>query len=387
MKKVYMLHTIVSEKSAVLIDDFSQNREGVADGLFVEVLQPLFYPEGDYSEFFEGDYVMRDEVRGLIHAEDFEDAIIQNVNNEVLRNSLNKVKEASLPISFPKVEGVWSYHVNVGHGNCTVIVFESDGQKYMWMVDCSTYDFLIHKDYSSKLGKCLEDIKNEHGVTTVSRLLITHVHFDHINGIKYLLKKKIIDSKVTEIWLNYEYHLPSKTYNDILSMLKGDGFRFILPIVKNSTDNIKVLYPVRNICNPQKKYRVKNCDPAPDNKLNNSSVIYKIAFGDKSMVFTGDIEVEGWKIVGNAAQNEICLSEYYCHSHHGSNNGLYRALYEEKSGDLFSRIYCKDSPKDKIVMGRDGAYSGIYCREVRNDIAAGNTREIKPGDDYIRVYW
>ena len=281
-------------------------------------------------------------------ANDSEVAIVQRQINETLRDEIkrNHLQLPSLPVAYPKVDEIHSYHVNIGHGNCSIIVFRNDGQYYMWMVDCSIFDITNKTNYTDNLDKCLSEIKEKFGITTISRLMITHVHYDHISGIKYLMRRKTIGGKYTEVWLNCDYQWGNKTYNDILAMPIADGYRIILPVVKNFTDNLEIMYPQKNICNP--KFSVKGCVPAPDNKVNNASVIYKIAFGEFCMVLPGDIEVGGWKATASNGVVHVDYDNYYCHSHHGSENGLY----------IWPHTFCPFPVRtgNRIVMGRDGAY-------------------------------
>lgn len=78
----------------------------------------------------------------LQSAEDDPISIIYTELNRQLTNIIgyenygNQPKEISEQIS-----DVHSYHVNVGHGNCSIIVFCCDGKYNIWMVDCSVFDF------------------------------------------------------------------------------------------------------------------------------------------------------------------------------------------------------------------------------------------------------
>lgn len=77
------------------------------------------------------------------------------------------------------------------------------------------------------------------------------------------------------------------------------------------------------------------------------------------MIFPGDIESGGWNRVNQYKGGEI---DYYCISHHGSKNGICCKRI------LRDRI---DECEVKVLMGRDRAYSGIFCNQVKLDI--GNT--------------
>lgn len=360
MDKIYMVHNWINNDEEylwgeyerrsfmILIDEFSNEQMGRVVEVENSNLQ---------ENFIEGDYVKLNQNDGPMLANDSALAIELNEINNTLRQNIVRLETASLPTEYTDSKNVHSYHINVGHGNCSIVVFQDNAQYVAWMVDCSVYDFMNGKNYKQNLEKCLEYIRNKYGINKFTKVLITHPHFDHINGLQYLLDEKVILGNYTEVWLNYEYHWGSKTYNSILARMKADNFKFLLPICKNSTKNIEVIYPDKNICNP--KYSKRGCVNPPDNKVNNASIIYKINLGNKSMIFTGDIEKAGWYQVN---QNLKSLIDYYCISHHGSGNGIC----------CNHRLqYIVDKAGRKILMGRDGAYHGIFCDEVKKDI--GNT--------------
>ena len=94
---------------------------------------------------------------------------------------------------------VKSYHVNVGHGNCSLILSVYGTEYDLWMVDCSSYDYLKRRDYSQNLYHCLADIASLLNVNLsslrISRFMLTHTHFDHYNGLRYLVKHGLVDDK------------------------------------------------------------------------------------------------------------------------------------------------------------------------------------------------
>ena len=54
---------------------------------------------------------------------------------------------------------ICSYHVNVGHGNCSIIAFRKEGRSILWLVDCSVRETTYSsRNYASNLDKCLTDI-------------------------------------------------------------------------------------------------------------------------------------------------------------------------------------------------------------------------------------
>ena len=110
---------------------------------------------------------------------------------------------------------------------------------------------------------------------------------------------------------NTQYPWKTGTCNRILSQLHALGVRFIDPIVANSTEHIQILYPYISF---------NQNNVAPRNNINNASVLYQVFLGEKNMLFTGDLETEGWKC-SCAMLPKSSDTTYYCISHHGSING------------------------------------------------------------------
>lgn len=296
------------------------------------------------------------------------------LNKQLIRSIRRKnCKNRPSPIS-EQITDVHSYHINVGHGNCSIIVFCENGNYNAWMIDCSVFDFLKKKNYSLNLDVCLHEINNKFGISAISKLLITHLHYDHINGIEYLIKKHWIEAN-TEVWMNTKYPWAQPSYNRILLQLKSLNIKFIDPIIANSTQHINILYP--SVCFDKKT-------KAPNNNINNSSVLYQIRFGEASMLFTGDIETEGWEEVTKCIPR-LCNSTYYCISHHGSITGHIRDKCPIFGQTKTTLSYCSQSTKVQLLMGRDGAYQGIYNNQVLKDFS--HIVKSEDAEHYLCIDW
>lgn len=330
------------------------------------------------NQILQGEFVIYDG-ESIHTAEDDPTSIMYTELNKQLisiigyENYGNRPEEISEEIS-EQISDVHSYHVNVGHGNCSIIVFCSNRKYNMWMVDCSVFDFTDKNNYCSNLNVCMHDIEIEFGVRKISKLLITHLHYDHINGIEYLIKKRWID-KETQVWMNIQYPWKQPTYNRILLQLKALGVKFIDPIVCNSTRQINILYP-------DISFNKKNA--APNNNINNASVLYQICLDGKSMLFTGDIEVEGWEQV-RTCYPYLNQTTYYCISHHGSITGHRRNHCAVSNRNIWTLADCADSSKKQVLMGRDHAYKGIFSQSVISDF--NHILKTEDAKHYIEVDW
>lgn len=329
------------------------------------------------NSWLQGRYVVYNgEEIQIVNNEEVERYITYNQDLiQLIVNSDNFVSELSQEqaTEISDISKVYSYHINVGHGNCSIIVFKSGTQYSMWMVDCSIYDFTNRTYYNKNIDACLLDIQKEYKVTKLSKLFITHLHYDHINGIQYLLDKNLIDQN-TEVWMNISYPWAQRTYNKILQNLKKSGVKFIDPIVKNSTKNIKIRYPYKSY---DKSY------PAPKHNINNSSVLYQICLGEKSMLFTGDLEQDGWDSISDC-DTYLWETTYYCLSHHGSLNGHKRSKCAH-SKTISSLADCGKKTQLQVLMGRNGAYKGIFSSIVKKDFSKIKCTDGKK--KYIELNW
>jgi hypothetical protein len=323
----------------------------------------------------QGEFVYYDGERFQTAEDDPTSIMYTELNRQLIRligyeNYENQPETISEDIS-----EVYSYHVKVGHGNCSIIVFRCDGKFNIWMIDCSVFDFTDKKNnYRSNLDACMDYIRNMFGVGIISKLLVTHLHCDHINGIEYLIKKGWIDGS-TEVWMNTQYPWKQPTYNRILLQLKALGVKFIDPIVANSTPNINILYP-NNSFNEKNK--------APKNNINNASVLYQICLDGRSMLFTGDIETEGWENV-STCMPYLCKSTYYCISHHGSITGHLRNNCIPARCIITTLADCACSTKLQVLMGRNSAYKGIFSKEVISDFS--NIIKTEDAKHFIEINW
>lgn len=327
----------------------------------------------------EGHYVFYDG-ETLQNADEHPTAQLYQEINTLVLEQLRRRNLESLPDRtkiYDHITDVISYHVNVGHASCSLIVFYSNNKCHVWMVDCAIKGSRGYYNYHKNLDECLDEIKKNNRVGKIEKLLITHMHYDHINGIEYVIKNGWIDGN-TEVWLNLNYQHYSPTSSNALLHLNSLGVKIIDPIINNSTENIEILYP-------KTSYDNKHNLP-PKGIINNASVLYKINLGGESMLFPGDIETEGWDSI-SWCKPWIDRPTYYCISHHGSKTGHFRngCASSIRSGTVNNIADCLDNvTKKQILMGKDGTFSGIYDKNVLNDFFNIVQTE---GNKYIKLRW
>lgn len=113
---------------------------------------------------------------------------------------------------------ITSYHINVGHGNCTVILIEGGTFYSLWMVDCGT-TYYVKGPHLENIDDCFAVIANKLGVGNnklyISLFMLTHLHGDHYNGLEMLFRQGYCNSH-TQFFINLDYAVASPTYVRIL---------------------------------------------------------------------------------------------------------------------------------------------------------------------------
>jgi hypothetical protein len=323
--------------------------------------------------FREGFFVYKDNNWNLTNANSNNLAKREILFNNIYRGKI--IKQLNKKTSSGKIikaSEVYTYHINVGHGNCSIIVIKNKKSLNIWMVDCSNFDFINGTNYINNINSCIKHIRHKFYICNfhIDKFFLTHTHFDHYYGINNLLTKKYLTNK-TEFWLNPYFGYPSQTYNEILKKLtKLTQNNFNEPITANSSQSINIWHPLTRVVNSKyNTYYQNNITTVPIN-INNSSAVYQFQFANNknkkiSIVFPGDIETKGWGDI-TKCRPSLNNADYFCISHHGSLNGHQRTNCPA-SINISNLSQCSKYVNCAILMGRNMAYPGIYNSDVIGD--------------------
>lgn len=313
----------------------------------------------------------------------------------------SRSEEAMVPKAFLDEKNpaeVISYHVNVGHGNCSFILIEAGNFYQLWLVDCSIVDKTDHwRSYQANIDECLKAIKQRLGLKQqqqlhIERFFLTHAHHDHYSGVEYLVNSHLIDDR-TICYVNLYYQMATKSYNKMLAALNNAGVKIVEPISWNSNDGIRFLHPECRLY--RSKSTVKGFTGSHrivGTPINNSSAVMMFRLGGRSMVFTGDLEQMGFEKMSGARTCSRYLfdANYYAISHHGSINGHPTMACKHPTQPMPTPLTCATNGTLRaILMGRDGAYSGIYSPVVTGYWNGVPNRLVKTenAQHYVELEW
>ena len=307
----------------------------------------------------------------------FNDEVFENANsspiakrhiyyNNLLRGRLIKKQlNVESESSTSKKPEVHSYHINVGHGNCSILVINESGTIKIWMIDCSEFDYLNHRNYNGNIQSCFSHIQEKFSLNrlVINKFFLTHSHYDHYSGINRLIDKGNITSE-TVFFLNIHYSMPSENYNRLLRKTLLLRCKVVEPLSSFWTNEIQIWHPEKRTVKTRSRAYLNQDVQVEANPNNSSSVLY-FKLGGKSILFPGDIETEKWNSI-QLCPSHLKDSAYYMISHHGSLNGHLRdrCPLHMQIDNLSNCLLSSSTP---VLMGRDGAYNGIYSRQVIND--------------------
>ncbi len=206
----------------------------------------------------------------------------------------NAATEAAAPISG---NGMTIHFIDVGQADCALV--ECDGQ------------YMIIDGGNVEDGQMVVSYLKQMGVETLSAVVCSHAHEDHVGGLPAVLSVfkaetvySPVDSYSTKVFRNFL----SKTEDQGLSVtIPAPGDRFSL-----GSATVTVLGPVQEYDDP-----------------NETSLILKVSYGDSDFLFTGDMETGAENdMMDHWGEGFDWNVEVLKVGHHGSETSTgYRFLY------------------------------------------------------------
>ena len=185
----------------------------------------------------------------------------------------------------------------------------------------------------------------------------------------------------------------SDSWQEMEAKFKNVGVKIVEPISGNSNDGIRFLHPECRLYRSRATVKgFTGNHRIVGTPINNSSVVIMLAFGGRSMVFTGDLEQKGFAKMSGAGTCSSYLfdANYYIVSHHGSINGHPTMACGSQKWHGATPLTCSTNGTLRaILMGRDGAYSGIYSTVVTGYWCSVPNRLVKTetAQHYMELEW
>lgn len=179
------------------------------------------------------------------------------------------------------------HFIDVGHGDAALITC---GQHAM-LVDCG----------KNIKGRMVSDYVREQGIERLDYLILTHPDNDHIGGAPVILE----DFRIENILVS-SYAKASSEYELLKSTLEQNNLETRVPV---PGEEYTLGEAVFTILGPVEVFEDSN----------NSSIVFRLDFGERSFLFAGDQEKKAEKALLN--QMEVNLqADVLKVGHHGKND-------------------------------------------------------------------
>ena len=179
------------------------------------------------------------------------------------------------------------HFMDVGHGDATLITC---GQHAM-LVDCG----------KNIKGRMASDYVREQGIERLDYLILTHPDNDHIGGAPVILE----DFRIENILVS-SYAKASSEYELLKSTLEQNNLETRVPV---PGEEYTLGEAVFTILGPVEVFEDSN----------NSSIVFRLDFGERSFLFAGDQEKKAEKAL--LSQMEVNLqADVLKVGHHGKND-------------------------------------------------------------------
>ena len=251
--------------------------------------------------------------------------------------SINLEETLQEPVVEEDVSEFWIRYIDVAQAEAAFVC--SDGQ-YM----------LIDGGNPSDSNKIYSILKSEE-VENLDIVIASHPHQDHVGGLSAAYQDAVIERILSPV-----------TFYD------GDAFYDLIKYVKLYGGSLEV--PKIGDTYKLGAATIEILGLNADDKINNSSIICKITYGDTSFVFTGDAEYEA-EIA--AVESGMDLSaDVLKVSHHGSDtSSSYRFIREVMPKAAIISVGAENEyghPTETTLSRLSDAECEIYRTDLHGDI-------------------
>ena len=193
------------------------------------------------------------------------------------------------------------HFIDVGQADCTLIMLPT-GETVL--VDAGNRE---DKDY-------ILNYLNNLGVKHIDAAVATHPHEDHIGAMQYVLANYDVDKLFMP-----DFDIDTTVYTNMLYAMEENG---VEGIKVTEPFNMEIGGITFEILGPVSQY----------NDANNNSIVFKMSYGEKTFLFTGDIEKEAERDILNSGAD--VKADVLKVAHHGSKTSSTSDFLTEVNPDL-----------------------------------------------------
>lgn len=248
-------------------------------------------------------------------------------------------------------EYIKAIFLDVGHGDATYFEFPNRQQM---IVDCGEDASILES-----LGNVMPFYDH-----TIDYMVISHPHKDHFGGCIDVLDR----FDVSNIVISKMAGITNNSWDEFLISIQDEGAT-INVIDKVDTWNIgdvtlDFLYPDHSLVDER-----KFLGSDKEQSINNSSIVFKLSYGEQDLLMTGDMEheLENYLIHNNSSTMDV---EMLKAGHHGRSNASGKEFLSVLTPEhtFVSCASGNEGPSERVMRRLDRVGSNIWRTDELSDI-------------------
>jgi competence protein ComEC len=179
--------------------------------------------------------------------------------------------------------------------------------------------------------RIVEPFLRARGISAVDLVALSHPHPDHLNGLRRILRR----FPVRALWTSGDDGR-NPEYFGLLALARARGVATPVPAGRPLGD--ARLEPLGPFVAAAREGRTSGGDaigPPPGLSVNDASLVLRLAFGGRAVVFPGDLEADGeGELVGRRAVGQDVTADVLKVPHHGSRTSSSAELIDAAKPEL-----------------------------------------------------